>query len=42
MNPTFIYLEDFDGTFHHHSNCIYEYICKTKKGYYEYVLLIER
>lgn len=41
MNPTFVNLEEFKGTFHKVNNCLYEFICKTSKGYFEYILIIE-
>jgi len=41
MNPTYVNLEEFQGTFYKVNNCLYEFICKTRKGYYEYILIIE-
>jgi hypothetical protein len=41
MNPTFVNLENYVGIFHKENNCLYEFICKTKKSYYEYILIVE-
>jgi len=41
MNTTFIYLSKYVGIFHKENNCLYEFLCETKDGYYEYILLTE-